>query len=424
MLESDAEQKLLEFSKRSYPKNAHRIAPNITHMVGYGHSNVVIIEGDTSVILIDALDTDVRAGILRNWIQENVGKPVKTIIFTHGHPDHRGGAGAFRDTVEEVIAFASRRTPLGKTEMIQDILKKRTTFQFGYHLTEEEVLTQGMGIREGFTRGEGQYSFLPITTLYRDEHISRIIDGIQLEMISAVGETDDQIMIWLPKHKVMCVGDNYYACWPNLYALRGGPYRDVSAWIESLNQILTYPAEAVLPGHTNPLLGFETVQRVLTDYRDALNYILEETLKGMNVGKMIDELADEIQLPMRLRNLPYLGEFYGTVAWSVRSVFVGYLGWFDGNPTNLNPLGPKKYAQKMANLIQLHRLIEEINKALKEKEYQWVLILCDILMQSTPVHPQVKQWKAEACLALAKQETSANGRHYYISVANELLTTK
>lgn len=51
-----------------------------------------------------------------------------------------------------------------------------------------------------------------------------------------------------------------------------------------------------------------------------------------------DTLTDCVKLPESLRDLPYLQEHYGTVAWSIRGIFEGYAGWFDGNPTRLNPL--------------------------------------------------------------------------------------
>ena len=77
--------------------------------MGYGHSNAIAIIGETSIILIDTLDSDYRAKVMKDELAKISDKPVKTIIYTHGHPDHLGGAGAFRDTVVEVIAFKPRK---------------------------------------------------------------------------------------------------------------------------------------------------------------------------------------------------------------------------------------------------------------------------------------------------------------------------
>jgi len=422
MLKENGEQLLKKFADNAYPKAVTKVISGIYHVMGYGHSNSIIIEAENSVILIDTLDTDVRAENLKKLIAEITDKPVKTIIFSHGHPDHRGGSGTFSDTNPEIIAFAPKRPVLARTPELNDILNKRTSYQFGYKLSDEEVISQGIGIREGFTVGEGKYSFAPATTIYNEEKVIRNIDGINIEMISAVGETDDQMFIWLPDSKVICCGDNYYGCWPNLYALRGSQYRDVNAWVETLDLILSYPAEYVLPGHTKPLIGRDTVQEVLSNFRNAINYVLEETLKGMNKGLTADELSSNIKLPENLLSLPYLGEFYGTVAWSVRSIFNGYMGWFDGNPTNLNKLPPKEYALKMINLIgDEEKVITEIKKSLENKEAQWAIELCDLLIGADREIKTGKQLKAEGLMALSKLETSANGRHYYIACAKELL---
>ena len=133
-------------------------------------------------------------------------------------------------------------------------------------------------------------------------------------------------------------GDNYYGCWPNFYAIRGGPYRDVAGWIESLDRMRQFPAEALLPGHTRPIIGQAAVAAVLANFRDALDHVLTETLACMDRGMGLEATVDAVELPEQYARLPYLQEFYGTVAWSVRGIYTGYFGWFDGNPTNLNPL--------------------------------------------------------------------------------------
>ena len=423
MLVPDGEQRLSSFTATSFTPTVTEIVPDkVFHVLGYGHSNASFIIGDQSVILIDALDTDVRGAKLAGLIAERTDKPVKTIIYTHGHPDHRGGAGAFAEFDPEVIAFGPAYPPLARTEQLADIQDKRGTRQFGYELSDEEAISQGIGIREGFTVGEGKRTPLPPTTLYREADVLRTIDGVNLRLVAAPGETEDQIFVWYEEYGVLFCGDNYYGCWPNLYAIRGGAYRDVAAWIASLDAIRSYPAESLLPGHTRPIVGRDEVARVLADFRDALDFVLSETLTRMNRGETADEIAATLQLPPRLRDLPYLQEFYGTVAWSVRSIFTGYLGWFDGNPTNLNPLAPKDRASKLiAAMGGRDEVLGALQSALQAETYQWALELADLLLTIDPGDTGVRASKARALVALGRMETSANGRHYYIASAHELL---
>lgn len=142
------------------------------------------------------------------------------------------------------------------------------------------------------------------TTLYEQDKVSREIDGVQLEMVRLPGESEEEIMIWLPQKKVLCCGDNFYGCFPNLYAIRGGQYRDLAAWIHSIDVLMSYPAEYLLPGHTAAILGHETISSTLGNFRNAFEYILTQTLEGMNAGKTADQLAADIQLPPNMQVFP------------------------------------------------------------------------------------------------------------------------
>lgn len=423
MLRPDGEDLLRTFTASAYPPTVTEVVPGtIFHVMGYGHSNAGFVVANESVILVDTLDTDARAVKLAGVIAEQTDKPVKTILYTHGHPDHTGGAGVFADSHPEVIAFAPARPLLPRTERLANIQQRRGTRQFGYELNDEEAISQGIGIREGFTVGEGTRKPLPPTTVYSEPETTRDIDGVRLTLVAAPGESEDQGFIWIEAHGVLFCGDNYYGCWPNLYAIRGGQYRDVAGWIESLDRIRRYPAEALLPGHTRPIIGREAVAEVLANFRNALDHVLTETLACMDRGMGLEATVEAVKLPERLRDLPYLQEFYGTIAWSVRGIYTGYLGWFDGNPTNLNPLSPHQRAAKTIDQMGGREAVSAAaTAALQSGDAQWALELADLLLTLDPEHAEMRRAKATGLMQLARQETSANGRHYYIACAKELL---
>jgi len=407
----NGEKALLDFYKETYQKEMIKVNERIYHFFSYGHSNATAIIGETSVILIDTLDCDVFAKEMLKDLQTITNKPVETIIYTHNHPDHRGGAGVFKDTVKEIIAFTPVKPMLKHYDKINDVLMQRGHDQHGYGLTDEEAICQGIGKREGKETNQGHYTFVTPTTLY-EQSLSRTIDGVSLQLVRAPGETDDQIFVWLEDDQVICTGDNYYGVFPALYAIRGTQYRDLATWVETLDNILSYPSIALLPGHTKPLFSYQEIQEVVGNFKKAIEFILFETLECMNKGMTIDETVEHVQLPSQLSHLPYLKEYYGMVEWAVKSVYVGYVGWFDGNPVNLLPLYQKEYYQELKALIGEEKLLDKINQCMNNQQYQLALQLLELTD-----YPQLKK---ECLLQRAKQVTSANARHYYIARAKRL----
>lgn len=423
MLQKEGVKILQEFAKEHENKQIYHVGEGVHQFVGYGHSNAIAIEGAMSVILVDTLDSPDRAAQMLMDLQKITPKPVRTIIYTHGHPDHRGGASMFQATAQSVIAFANRDQQLVDAQKINDVLLKRTQRQMGYQLDDNEAITQGIGMREGHTQGQRGYTPLLPTEIISDGIVDRVIDGVHLQLISAPGENGDMGYIWLPEQKIMCAGDNYYGAFPNLAAIRGGQYRDIGRWIQSLDLLISYNAVAVLPGHLQPLEGAEIVKTTLRNYRDAVASVFDQTLAHIDAGLTVQEIVEQVRLPEHLRILPYLAEIYGSVEWTVRAIFAAYVGWFDGNPTNLHKMPQYLYSAKMVALIGgAEKVIEALEQAIHDADYLWALQLCDLLIGIGET--KAVDLKIKTLYALADLETSANGRHYYISYAKEMLDNK
>ena len=181
------------------------------------------------------------------------------------------------------------------------------------------------------------------------------------------------------------------------------------------------PVAHVAPSHTRPIHGAETIHGVLTDYRDAIRYVHDQTVRWINAGLTPDEIVERVQLPPHLAASPFLAEFYGTVRWSARSVFAGNLGWFDGNPSTLDPTGPDERARRVADLAGgFSGLRAAFDAAIEAGDWQWALELSDHLLRLDPEHAGALNGRIRALTALGEAASNPNARHYYLMSALEL----
>ena len=402
------------------------VADNVHVAVGYSVSNVSMIVGDDGVVLVDTGMMGESAEKIATEFRKITDKPVKAIIYTHSHGDHTGGApvflGAERPQIWAHVNFGSEARPWKDGGLTYQ--KVRGARQAGFKLPPEQRINNGVAPVRYPKRGRAVFSGGKATnpTHFLEGQRKKInVAGVELELVAAPGETLDELFVWYPAGKVLFAGDNFYRSFPNLYAIRGTPNRNVRLWAESLGRMADKDAVALVGGHTNPILGANEVKQVLTDYRDAVQFIHDKTVEGINQGLTPDELVEYVQLPERLAKKDYLQPFYGHPVWGVRTVFNGYLGWFDGNATNLFPLPPKAEAERVAKLAGgTDKLLAAAKDALAAGDNQWAAQLADHLLAINKDDSDAKQIKADALTKLASNMVNATARNYYLTVAREL----
>ena len=193
-------------------------------------------------------------------------------------------------------------------------------------------------------------------------------------------------------------------------------------WVNSLDKIIDLEPDKLVPSHTRPIFGRETIMPLLIDYRDAIQYVHDQSVRLINYGYHPDEIGNMVQLPKHLLENPYLKEFYGTVKWSAKSVFADYEGWFSGDPVDLDPLTRNEKAEKMVSLVGAEKLVKSAKEAFDSKDFQWALELSSYVLRANPNNKEAKGIKIEALTALGSRQTSVNGRNYYLTSALEEAT--
>ncbi|MDQ8183531.1 alkyl/aryl-sulfatase [Pelagicoccus sp. SDUM812005] len=412
----------LHAQNEQFERTVVKVTDRVYTAVGFHGANTSMIVGDDGIIIVDTLKGPSSAAKAFKALRQYSDKPVKAIIYTHSHGDHIGGASAFIDgQAPDIYATESFGSAEGVNKAVNPVKAKRNVRQFGRDLPPSQATNRGVAPAGTEDHDGGDGTVAP-TILVPESGLKTTIAGVEIEFHSAPGETDDALFVWLPKEEVLFAGDNFYHSFPNLYAIRGTAYRDVLKWSESVATMATFNPRYLVPGHTMPILEQAAAVQALEDYSEAIRSVYDQTVAGINAGKSPDQIAHEVALPEHLRDKSYLTEFYGTVPHATRAIYVGLLGWFDGNPTTLNPIEPRLKAQKIAQLAGgAKKLTKEMKAAFAREDYQWALELSDHLKWLDGSDKQLaRKTKVAALRALAEREYNAPNRNYYLSYANEL----
>ena len=417
-------EKLIEHSKEFERQVISFNTPGgkIHFAIGFGIANSIMVEGDGGNIIIDASDSVFEAEKIYSLFAEQNSNPIKAIIYTHNHGDHTFGTAYYLKNQKEKPQIIAHEDTDYYVQRIMGILNpiitQRSTRMFGTLLPKEDFINVGIGASLNVSKSPTGYIKPDIT--FQDT-LKTNIAGIDIELYHAPGETDDQLFVWLPNHKSLMPGDNIYKTFPNLYTIRGTTHRDVIGWINSIDHMQSFEPEFLFPSHTKPVVGRNKIKEVLIVYRDAIQYIHDQTIRLMNQGYYPDQIVEMVELPEDISNSPYLYEFYGTVRWSVKSIFNGYLGWFNGNPSELDPLSREEKAKRISNLAGGNdNLLSQLKAAVKDEDMQWALELSDYLIALDFFNDEVKNLRQQALIYEGSRSSNPNKRNYFLTSALEL----
>ena len=405
-----------------FKKEVIEVTEGVHVAIGYALANAILVEGENSNIIIDTTGTVETAREVKALFDAINSNPIEAIIYTHNHGDHTYGATVFaEDSNPDIYAHDSTEEYLSRViGIIRPIISARSNRMFGNSLPRSEVENNGIGPFLEIGRDGRQPGLLYPTKTFSDK-IKFEISGVKVELFHAPGETNDQLFVWLPEKKALFPGDNFYKTFPNLYTIRGTPYRDLAGWVNSIDMMRYLQPEFLIPSHTRPLVGQDNINKILTTYRDGIQFVHDQTVRLMNLGLGPNDIAETLVLPKHLGDSPYLKEFYGSPEWSAKNVFTGYLGWFNGNPSSLKPLPQIVEAENFIKLAgDWDSLFATAETAYSNGEFQWSLQLTDYLLKSKPDDTQAKLLRQSSLVALGNKESNPNSRYYYLSSAAEL----
>jgi alkyl sulfatase BDS1-like metallo-beta-lactamase superfamily hydrolase len=316
---------------------------SFSHVVAFGTGDGLVLF-DTSLAQL----AGPAMASLRGWSTDRL----HTIIYTHGHVDHVGGARAMLDEAgergdprPEVLAHEAVPRRFSRYDLTSGYNAVINERQFG----REGLFAGGRADSSSAGRPSFPSDWVQPSTTYRDE-LSIDVGGLEIELHHGLGETDDHTWAWIPRHRALCVGDFVIWAFPNA----GNPQkvqRYPLEWARSLREMMTFEAELLLPAHGLPVHGARRVNQLLDDTATALESLVEQTLELMNEGATLDTVVHTVRVPEGLLDRPYLRPVYDDPEFIVRNIWRGYGGWYDGNPAHLKPASDAQLACELASLV-------------------------------------------------------------------------
>ena len=408
-----------------------QVVDRVYQVRGFDIANITFIEGDTGLIVVDSLTTVESAkAALELYYRFRPRRPIHTLIYTHSHADHFGGVrGLVRE--EQVRSGEIRSVaPAGFVEetvsenvLVGPAMARRALYQFGQQLPVGPLGTVDAGLGK-FSTG-GTLSLINPTQTIEQAIETHTYDGVEFVFqLAPETEAPAELHFYLPQWNALNMAENATHTLHNLLPLRGAKARDAKAWSEYLNVALERfgrQAELVFAQHHWPIWGNAQVAAFLGLQRDIYKHLHDQTLKLANQGYTPTEIAEAMDLPEELEQEWSTRGLYGAVKHNVKAIYQRYLGWYDGNPSHLDPLPPEASARKWLEYAGgSEAVLRRAQTDFDQGEYRWVAEVLGKLVQADPRNRQGAALLAAAFEQLGYQAESATWRNAYLQGAQEL----
>ncbi len=403
------------------------VTDGIYQVRGYDMTNITFIEGDTGWIVFDPLMSVECAKAALQLVNEELGeREISAVVISHSHIDHYGGIKGIlgeNSTVPIIAPEGFEEHAVSENVYAGTAMGRRASYQYGVILEPGVQGSLSIGIGMGQSKGVASY-LAPNDTIKKTGDI-RKIDGVEMEFqLTPNTEAPAEMNTWFPAKKALWMAENCTGTLHNLYTLRGAQVRDGNAWAQYLMEAVTRygdEVEVVFQSHNWPHWENANIIPYIVNTATMYKFINDQTLMYINQGLTSDEISNLIHLPENLEKNWYTRQYYGTVAHNSKAVYQKYMGWYDANPVNLNPLAPtesaKKYVQYMGDTDEVLR---KAKADFDKGEYRWVAEITNVLVFADPTNHEARYLCADALEQLAYIAESGTWRNAYLSGAKEL----
>lgn len=406
-----------------------KVTDKIYQVRGFDLANMTLVKGDTGWIVIDCLGSKETAEAAIQLVTDYFGEiPVSAVIITHSHEDHYGGILGVLDKFakDNVKIYAPKnfiQAALEENVNVGIAMSRRGIYMYGVELPRDEKGQIDNGIGKG--QSIGTVTFIKNIEEISEPYVKKVIDDVPMEFQLALDtEAPSEMFIYIPSEHSLCIAELCNVTLHNLLTLRGAKIRDPIAWAKGIQNAIDLWGDSltsVFGVHNWPRFGNQNCIEYLEKQRDLYQYLNDQTLRLINSGYTIEEVGRLMKLPRSLSDEWYNSEFYGTIIHNAKAVYQKYLGWYNGNPIDLNKLLPEDSAKKYVEYMGgANRILEKARKSFVNGEYQWVAEVTKHIIYADPTNTEAKLLCADALEQLGYIAESGPWRNEYLMGAQEL----
>lgn len=417
------------------------VCDGIYQVRGFDMANTTFIRTDHGWIVFDVLMCKENMKAAKELMENRFGPlDIKAVLYSHSHVDHFGGVEGVitREQVADAKLSLKKQLASGKTLVLAPAgflkhaisenvyagiaMARRAQFQYGTVLDKGEKGALSVGI--GMGQSTGTVTLIAPTYEIGEDVPKLTIDGLEIEFQLTPGtEAPAEMNAYFPKYRALWMAENCTGTLHNLYTLRGAEVRDANDWAKYIieaDQRFCDKTDVVFQSHNWPHWG-EEIHDYLLNTAAIYKFIHDQTLHYMNQGYTSTEVAAMLTLPEKLEKVWYTRPYYGTLAHNAKAVYQKYLGWYDANPVNLNPLPPSDTAKKLVEYLgSTDAVLRKARKDFEKGDYQWVAQITKELVFADPSNQKVRNLCADALEQLGYQAESGAWRNAYLMGAAEL----
>ncbi|MBS0470758.1 MAG: MBL fold metallo-hydrolase [Proteobacteria bacterium] len=410
-----------------------KVAERIYQVRGFDVSTISFIDAGEGWIVVDPLTSVEPARAALELLEEHVAKkPVLAVIYSHSHVDHYGGVGGVATAADAAAGKVKVIAPEGFLEhavseniIAGPAMSRRARFQFGITLPRnaEGEMTSGLGPCPSL----GSLSLIAPNLLITETGQEVTVGDVTMVFQLTPGtEAPAEMNFYLPQFRAVFMAENANLTMHNLLPARGALVRDSKAWADYLTESIRLfggKSDVMFAAHGIPRFGAGEIVSFLTSHRDAYKFLHDQSVRLLNAGFTASEIAEVLKLPDVLAKQWFNRGYYGTMSHNAKAVYQRYMGWYDANPANLNPLPPepaaKKYVEAMGGGAAVLALAEKAEKA---GELRWAATLLNHLVFADETNTAARQLLAAVYTKIAFESEAGTWRNIYLTGAQELTT--